>query len=271
MRSEWARRVLMRARGHPPLTPCSRAAHRGEPRGRRGVVRRGGAAQTRAPRRRRRWRGCRRSSGSARCARDGLRPGDAARRRRGPAVRRRGAKQLTNGGWSAWSPPEKSADWTAMVEAAALRGDGRPPGGHGDRLLRAGLRHRRGGEVGAEGGRRRELRSRVPARVPQGHAGRFVAAAKRDVGAPSDTTRENRRVRDDPRIGHRVVEKALQGDGSVGRVAAAVGWSGNRLYDIGRVTCRARSTRRGRRPSRPGSPRTTGRRRTSSSSRWRST
>ena len=28
-------------------------------------------------------------------------------------------KQLADGGWSAWSPPEKSADWTAMVDGVA--------------------------------------------------------------------------------------------------------------------------------------------------------
>ena len=36
-------------------------------------------------------------------------------------------------------------------------------------------------------------------------------------------------------LGHGIVEKAMQGDGSVlKRFGAAVGWSGGRLYDIGR-------------------------------------
>jgi hypothetical protein len=69
----------------------------------------------------------------------------------------------------------------------------------------------------------------------KGTQGRFVAAAKREAGSPSNTTRENVGYEMTHELGHGVVEKALQSDGSVlTRFAAAVGWSGNRLYDIGR-------------------------------------
>ena len=68
----------------------------------------------------------------------------------------------------------------------------------------------------------------LPAHVPQGHAGPVRRRGpSRDVGAPSNTTRENVGYEMTHELGHGIVEKALEGDGSVlKRFATAVGWSG---------------------------------------------
>ena len=147
-------------------------------------------------------------------------------------------KQLAAGGWTAWSPPEKSGDWTAMVDgvarfAAAVGGlpavteilffaQDYDLGGADHRLTPR-------PDVGASFSAGSLLVFR------KGTRGRFVAAGRRDPGRPSNTTREGVGYEMTHELGHGVVEKAMETDKSVlTRYGAAVGWSGGQLYDIGR-------------------------------------
>ena len=62
-------------------------------------------------------------------------------------------------------------------------------------------------------------------------------------GSPSDTTREDLGYEMTHELAHGVVERAMDRDPSVlTRYGAAVGWSGNRLYDIGRPEVQAALT-----------------------------
>jgi hypothetical protein len=146
-------------------------------------------------------------------------------------------KQLAASGWAAWSPPEKSGDWTAMVDglarfAAAIGGLPTVTEiiffaqdydyGTADRRLTPRP------DVGAS------FAAGSLLVFQKGTRGRFVAAARREPGSPSSTTREGVGYEMTHELGHGVVEKALAGDPSVlTRYGDAVGWFGGRLYDIG--------------------------------------
>ena len=147
-------------------------------------------------------------------------------------------RQLAAAGWTAWSPPEKSGDWTAMVDglarfAAAI---GSLPTvteilffAQDYDLGTADHRLTPRPDVGASFAAGSVLVFR------KGTRGRFVAAGRRDPGSPSNTTREGLGYEMTHELGHGVVEKAMEVDPSVlTGYGAAVGWSGGRLYDIGR-------------------------------------
>jgi hypothetical protein len=147
-------------------------------------------------------------------------------------------KQLAAGGWTAWSPPEKSGEWTAMVDglarfAAAVGG---LPAvteiiffAQDYDYSTADLRLTPRPDVGAS------FAAGSLLVFQKGTRGRFVAAARREPGSPSNTTREGLGYEMTHELGHGVVEKALESDPSVlTRYGVAVGWFGGRLYDIGR-------------------------------------
>ena len=152
-------------------------------------------------------------------------------------------KQLAAGAWSAWSPFEKSPDWTAMVDGiarfAAAMG-GLPAVGEiiffaqdydyssTDRRLVPRP------DVGAKFGAGSLLV------FEKGTKGRFVASARREPGAQSSDKRENIAYEMTHELAHGIVEKAMGSDPSfLARYGAAVGWVGGRLYDIGRPEVRA--------------------------------
>ena len=152
-------------------------------------------------------------------------------------------KQLAAGGWAAWSPFEKAPDWTAMVDGLArfsaamggvptvteiifLKQDYDYSSADGRLVPRP--------DVGAS------FATGSLLVFQKGTRGRFVAAARRMPDSPSDTTRENLGYEMTHELAHGVVERAMERDPSVlTRYGAAVGWSGNRLYDIGRTEVQA--------------------------------
>jgi len=145
-------------------------------------------------------------------------------------------KQLAAGGWTAWSPFEKSPDWTAMVDGLARFSAtlGGLPSVTEIIFLKQDYDHSSGRlvprpDVGAS------FSAGSLLVFQKGTGGRFVAAARRTPDAPSDTTRENVGYEMTHELAHGVVEKAMETDPSVvTRYGAAVGWFGGRLYDIGR-------------------------------------
>jgi hypothetical protein len=152
-------------------------------------------------------------------------------------------KQLSAGGWTAWSPFEKSSDWTAMVDGLArfsatmgglptvteiifLQQDYDYSSADGRLVPRP--------DVGAS------FAAGSLLVFEKGTRGRFVAAARRMPGAQSDTTRGDVGYEMTHELAHGVVELAMQSDPSVlKRFEASVGWFGNRLYDIGRPEVQA--------------------------------
>jgi hypothetical protein len=79
----------------------------------------------------------------------------------------------------------------------------------------------------------------------KGTKGRFVASARRTPDSPSGTTRGDVGYEMTHELAHGVVERAMERDPSVlTRYAAAVGWFGDRLYDIGRPDVQAAVTAR---------------------------
>lgn len=148
-------------------------------------------------------------------------------------------KQLTTAGWDGWSPPEKSGVWTSMADGvarfAATMG-GLPAV---DEILflkqdfdydSAAKRLTPRPDVGASYSAGSLLV------FQKGTSGRFVAAARRDAGSQSNTTRGDVGYEMTHELGHGVVERAMAADPSVlTRFQAAVGWVGGRLYDIGRA------------------------------------
>ena len=152
-------------------------------------------------------------------------------------------KQLAAGGWAAWSPFEKAPDWTAMVDGLArfsaamggvptvteiifLKQDYDYSSADGRLVPRP--------DVGAS------FAAGSLLVFQKGTRGRFVAAARRMPDSPSDTTREDLGYEMTHELAHGVVERAMERDPSVlTRYGAAVGWSGNRLYDIGRPEVQA--------------------------------
>jgi hypothetical protein len=151
-------------------------------------------------------------------------------------------KQLAAGGWEAWSPPEKSADWTALADGIARFAAtmGGLPTVSEIIFLRQDYDY-------SAADQRLVPRPDVGASFSagsllvfqKGTRGRFVAAARREGDAQSTTTREGIGYEMTHELGHGVVETALAADPTVlSRYAAAVGWVGNRLYDIGRPEVR---------------------------------
>ena len=153
-------------------------------------------------------------------------------------------KQLAAGGWASWSPFEKAPDWTAMVDGLVrfsatlgglptvteiifLKQDYDYSGADGRLVPRP--------DVGAS------FAAGSVLVFEKGTRGRFVAAARRMLGSPSNsTTREDVGYEMTHELAHGVVERAMEADPSVlTRYGDAVGWVGNRLYDIGRAEVRA--------------------------------
>jgi hypothetical protein len=147
-------------------------------------------------------------------------------------------KQLAAGGWAAWSPFEKSPDWTSMVDGLArfaatmgglptvteiifLRQDYDYSSADARLIPRP--------DVGAS------FSAGSLLVFEKGTRGRFVATARRLPGSQSDTARGDVGYEMTHELAHGVVERAMERDPSVlTRYATAVGWFGNRLYDIGR-------------------------------------
>lgn len=146
-------------------------------------------------------------------------------------------KQLVAGGWTPWSPPEKSPDWIALVDGVA-----RFAATVGLPSVTEILFFAQDYDVSATD-RRLVPRPDVGAYYSggslvvfrKGTAGRFIAASRREEGAQASETRENVAYEMTHELAHGVIEKAMQTDPSlVTRYAAAMGWVGNQLYDIGR-------------------------------------
>lgn len=147
-------------------------------------------------------------------------------------------KQLVAGGWTPWSPAEKSPDWTALVDGVA-----RFAATVALPTVTEILFFAQDYDVSAVD-RRLVPRPDVGASYSggsllvfrKGTAGRFIPDTRRTAGAPSSTSRENVAYEMTHELGHGVIEKAMQTDPSlVTRYAAAVGWVGDKLYDMGRT------------------------------------
>jgi hypothetical protein len=146
-------------------------------------------------------------------------------------------KQLAAGGWTAWSPFDKSPAWTAMVDGVARFAAtmGGLPTLTEIIFLKQDYDHGNGRLVS-----RPDVGASFAAGsllvFEKGTRGRFVAAARRAPDAQSNTTREDVAYEMTHELAHGVVEKAMESDPSVvTRYGAAVGWFGGRLYDIGRA------------------------------------
>jgi hypothetical protein len=146
-------------------------------------------------------------------------------------------KQLAASGWAAWSPPEKSGDWSAPADGvarfAATMG-GLP-------AVREIMFFAQDYDYSAAD-RRLVPAPDVGASFATGSLlvfekstrGRFLASARRTPDGQSATTREGLEYETTHELGHGHVEKAMAADPAVvTRYAAAVGWVGGRLYDIG--------------------------------------